>query len=221
MITWSQTAAWTKKKLWKPFQITCWESAIPCKLSNFRKLFESGYRQITGNDGSNEWDSQLNIINAIKVLTENSFNDNCVSSGSLWIAHVKMHRYFCVWGESTSSNTVSPPPMICKDYLTFACIPQPDKLVCFKSVMVALFYLAVVMDSHSDGHLLAWFIDRPMSAAPDRSNPCQWQRCCPLCAISTELHSNNFSTSKCAPSSDSMPHTHLTSQLFHSPHFSL
>lgn len=145
---------------------------------------------------------------------------------TVWVLEAyELHMWKCTdifaYEGKAPPQTQFSPPMICKDYLTFACIPQPDKLVCFKSVMVALFYLAVVMDSHSDGHLLAWFIDRPMSAAPDRSNPCQWQRCCPLCAISTELHSNNFSTSKCAPSSDSMPHTHLTSQLFHSPHFSL
>lgn len=36
--------------------------------SNFRKLFESGYKQITGNDGSTERGSQLTIINAIKAL---------------------------------------------------------------------------------------------------------------------------------------------------------
>lgn len=42
---------------------------------NFRNNFESGYKQITGNDGSTEQGSQLTIINAIKVLAENSYND--------------------------------------------------------------------------------------------------------------------------------------------------
>lgn len=46
-------------------------------------LLESGYKQITGNDGSTERGSQLTVINAIKALTENSSNDNCVSSANL------------------------------------------------------------------------------------------------------------------------------------------
>lgn len=71
------------------------------------------------------------------------------------------------------------------------------------------FVTLVVMDSCSDGHLLAWFLDRPMSAAPDRNNPCQLERCCPLCANTTELLSNICPTLKSALSGDSLARTHL------------
>ena len=72
MITWSHSAARTMQKCsFFSDNLLREQKNPPASYSNFRKkkkLFESGYKQITGNDGSAERGSQLTVINAIKVL---------------------------------------------------------------------------------------------------------------------------------------------------------
>lgn len=97
-------------------------------------------------------------------------------------------------------------------YINITLYTSPSRISLFISSQQRYtkhFVTLVVMDSRSDGHLLAWFLDRPMSAAPDRNNPCQLERCCPLCANTTELLSNICPTLKSALSGDSLPRTHL------------